>query len=81
MLHNADQEKNFDLKTWAAHWPSAVVARTEIPTFTGGAISEKYMANLDSLGKGPKCRIRIGRKICYPVDALVAWLESRVERV
>ena len=58
-------------------WPSAWVARTEIERFAGGMISEKYLANLDSQGKGPAGRIRCGRKVVYPVAELIAWLESR----
>jgi len=47
----------------AERWPSAWVARTQAEHFTGGIISEKYLANLDSAGKGPAGRVRIGRKI------------------
>lgn len=65
----------------AEKWPSSMVARTEIEKFTGGTISEKYLANLDSAGKGPKGRVRCGRKICYPVKALIFWLESRSQVV
>lgn len=61
----------------ADKWPSAFVARTEAERFTGGIISEKYLANLDSAGKGPAGRVRIGRKIAYPVKEFIAWLESR----
>jgi hypothetical protein len=34
------------------------------------------MRNLDSQGKGPKIRIRSGRKIAYDVDSLVEWLRD-----
>lgn len=61
----------------AERWPSAWVARTEIERFCGGVIREKYIANLDSAGKGPPGRVRCGRKIVYPVAGLVAWLEAR----
>lgn len=61
-------------------WPSSIVARQHIERFTGGLISQKYMANLDSQGLGPEGRIRIGRKIAYPVKNLIAWLESRMEK-
>lgn len=37
-----------DLKQLKEKWPSSVVSRTEIRKFTGGLISEKYIANLDS---------------------------------
>lgn len=61
----------------AAAWPSPIVARTESPVFTGGAISEKYLANLDSQGLGPEGRFRIGRKVVYPTNEFVKWLERR----
>ncbi len=57
------------------------MARQEVPSFTGGIMSEKYLANLDSKGIGPAGRVRCGRKICYRVDALVKWLEERAEVV
>jgi hypothetical protein len=66
-----------DLASLAEKWPSSMVSRTEIERFTGGIVSEKYIANLDSAGKGPEGRIRIGRKIAYSVDSVIRWLESR----
>lgn len=57
-------------------WPSAVVARTEVGNFTGGMMSSKYIANLDSDGAGP-VRVKMGRKVGYPVKDLVAWLRDR----
>lgn len=65
----------------AAKWPSAFVARTEAEKFTGGMIGEKYLANLDSAGKGPAGRIRCGRKVVYPVAAFILWLEARSEKI
>jgi hypothetical protein len=63
----------------AEKWPSAWVARTEAKEFSGGLIGEKYLANLDSQGRGPAGRIRCGRKIAYPVAEFVKWLETRSE--
>ena len=65
----------------AERWPSSMIARTEIENFTGGIISEKYIANLDSAGKGPAGRVRCGRKIAYAVSELGSWLERRSELV
>ncbi|HOE79189.1 MAG TPA: hypothetical protein PLX58_04425 [Smithellaceae bacterium] len=65
----------------ADKWPSSIVARTEIKDFTGGAISEKYLANLDSLGKGPANRFRLGRKVVYRTSDVVDWLQSRSESI
>lgn len=69
------------LQELASKWPSNFVARTEIKNFTGGIISERYIANLDCQNKGPAGRIRIGRKIAYPVNELILWLESRSSAV
>jgi len=73
--------QKFDFNGLAERWKSALVARQEVGHFTGGVVSEKYMANLDSRGLGPKGRIRVGRKIAYPVTELISWLESRSESV
>jgi len=62
-------------------WPSAWVSRTEVEKFTGGIINQKYLANLDSAGRGPEGRVRCGRKICYPVDSFIRWLENRSQAV
>jgi hypothetical protein len=71
---------NSIFKEMAENWPSQIVARTEIKDFTGGAISEKYIANLDSIGKGPP-RFRLGRKVVYKTADLAAWLKSRSEPI
>ena len=65
------------LERLAEKWPSPFVARQEIKIFSGGIISEKYIANLDSQGAGPPGRIRCGRKVAYPVNELIEWLERR----
>jgi len=65
----------------ADKWPSPFVARQEVERFTGGIVSQKYIANLDSQHKGPKGRIRVGRKIAYPVKNFIEWLESRSVKV
>jgi hypothetical protein len=65
------------LQALADKWPAPVVVREKIEIFSGGAITVKTIANLDSAGLGPKGRFRIGRKVCYPVNELVNWLESR----
>jgi len=66
----------YDLNKLADKWPSGLVAREKISDFSGGILHPRRMANLDCLGEGPE-RIRIGRKIAYPVDALVEWMKSR----
>ena len=70
-----------DLKELVSRWPSSFVARVEIRNFSGGLISEKYLANLDSQGAGPKGRFKIGRKVGYPVSSMIEWLQDRSEVV
>ena len=62
-----------------ARWPSSVVARAEVKKFTGGGISPKTIANADSDGTGPAERFFIGRRVCYPVSALVEWLRHNTK--
>lgn len=69
--------KKVNLSPLAARWPSTLVAREKIGEFTGGIISPKTIANLDATGEGPKGKITVGRKVAYPVDSLITWLESR----
>ena len=58
-------------------WPSPLVARSEVSRFSGGTLNAKTMANHDSAGTGPRGRVRIGRKVAYPISSLIEWLESR----
>ena len=53
-----------------------IISRDHIEKLLGGVISSKTLANLDSIGAGPK-RIRIGRKVAYKTEDLLEWLSSR----
>jgi hypothetical protein len=72
---------NSIIQKLAERWPSPVVARTEMERFTGGAVKGRHLANLDSQGKGPEGRLRVGRKIVYSVESVVDFLERRTEAV
>ena len=54
-----------------------IIARTAVSELCGGLISARYLANLDSEGRGPE-RVKIGRRVGYLRDSLVDWLESRI---
>ncbi len=62
------------------HELPAVVARSEIKKRLGGMVSVGHMANLDSAGLGPP-RVRLGRRVGYPRDALLDWLRERMQDV
>jgi len=70
-------EEKIDLSPLKEGWPSKYVARCAIAEFTGGAMTPKRMANLDSLGEGPEGAFHCGRKVLYPIHSLIAWLEKR----
>ena len=70
-----------DFSSLTRKWPSSFVARGEVGNFTGGIVNPRTLANLDSLGKGPPGRVRIGRKIAYPVLQFTEWLTKRAEVV
>lgn len=55
-----------------------IVARKEVARLTGGLISPRYLANLDSAGLGPKGRVRVGRLVGYEKESFIAWLSSRM---
>jgi hypothetical protein len=64
-------------------WGRPAVARTEIRNFSGGGIGSKHMANCDAAGEGPEGRFRLGKRVMYPTDSLVAWMRgmsSKIER-
>ena len=54
-----------------------VISRDHVEKLLGGIISSKTLANLDSIGKGPK-RMRVGRKVAYLTEDLLDWLKQRI---
>lgn len=60
------------------NWNSPIVLRGHVNKFSGGLLNPRTLANLDSLGKGPKKRIIYSNKIAYPTEVLASWLEERL---
>ena len=54
-----------------------IVTRKKLYELTGGLVSEKTLANLDSLGEGIQPRMRIGGKVAYPKAAAITFLKQR----
>jgi len=69
----------FDFDELAKKWPAPIVARDQrqLDKFSGGLICARTLANCDCQGLGPKPKIKVGRKVAYPVGALVAFLKAR----
>lgn len=58
-----------------------IVGRRIVFKITGGLISQRTMANLDSKGLGPKERIRVGRQIGYPRETFIFWFSERMQDI
>ena len=56
-----------------------LIARTDVRAMVGMDIDERSLANLDSLGKGPRMRMRVGRRVVYPTAYLLEWIEEKAE--
>ena len=76
-MNSTKQEKSIDLSAYAEAWVAPFVERQQVKSFSGGLLDPRTMANLDSAGIGPAGRIKIGRKVIYPVQELITWLEQR----
>ena len=56
-----------------------LVPRNKVGALTCGLISPKSLANKDSLGLGPRRRVKFGGKVCYPREALVEWILEQIK--
>lgn len=56
-----------------------ILTRQKIHELTGGLISAKTLANLDSEGDGIQPRFRVGGKVAYQKEAVIAFLKRRCE--
>ena len=74
-------KNKIDFSDMATSWGCPYVAREELKRFSGGILSPRYAANLDAAGRGIEGRIRVGRKILYPTQAVCRFLEARAQIV
>jgi len=72
-----DHKKIPVLHDLAEKWPSTFVPLVRMREFTGGALSPKRVKSLIAEGKGPKDGFYVGQRLCFPVNSLIAWLETR----
>ena len=70
-----------NFQSLAERWPSTFVSRDRIGEFSGGILNSRTLANLDCKGVGPAGRVRVGRKIAYPVASVISWMESRSQEL
>lgn len=71
--------QKIDLSPLAKHWPAPYVTRDQktLDKFSGGILKAQTLANHDNLGTGPKGKIKIGRRVAYPTNSLIQWIENR----
>ena len=63
------------------NWKSPFIERSEFCKLTGGMINHKTLRNLDSQGEGIPGKIRVSaKKVVYPVENAIAWLETRIAK-
>ena len=55
-----------------------LVTRKLISKMTGGYLAPGTLANLDSLGKGPR-GVRAGKSVIYTRDDFLRWFEQRIK--
>ena len=55
-----------------------VLSRAEVVRRTGGVLSAKTLANMDSRGDGINERYNVGRSVCYPTPAVIDWVSKRL---
>lgn len=66
-----------DLQQLLDRLPPAM-SRSEAPRLLGGLVSSKTLANADSNGTGPQGRFKLGRKVGYQTNLLLAWLQEKM---
>ena len=57
--------------------PSGWILRTDLTEKTGGLLHSRTAANLDSMGQGIPGRIKMNKKVAYPVQNIVKFLEQK----
>ena len=59
-------------------WRSPCITRDQLYKVTSGLIHPRTIRNLDSLGKGIDGKFFIGRKVAYPIEEVIEYLERRL---
>jgi hypothetical protein len=77
-MHNNIEVTDIIRQSLQKNFPCGLVPRTDIGRNTGGILHPRTLANLDSLGVGIENPVKIGRKVFYPVDAVLAYIESKI---
>lgn len=55
-----------------------VFSRKEAVKHLGGIICAKTLSNLDASGKGPKMKLKVGKKVAYEREDFLKWLHNQI---
>lgn len=58
-----------------------VFSRRIVSNVMSNLISTTVLANLDSMGRGPRMKFNAGRRVAYENQSLLQWLRGRVYRL
>lgn len=73
------EDMNSILESLRAKVPAGFFPREAIDDLTCGALSSRYMANLDCKGEGPPS-FYLGRKKCYWIESFFTWMVKRTQK-
>lgn len=79
-LNDVQREALASLLKEADKLLTAFFTREGLSKFSNEAFSPCYLANLDSIGRGPEGAYYVGRKRVYDKRKACLWLASRVRK-
>lgn len=59
--------------------PHRLLSRADVPKHYGDSFTQRFLEKAACTGEGP-VMIKVGRKVCYRVADLEAWIASRATR-
>ncbi len=59
--------------------PLGFILRENIGKQTGGILNPRTEANADAIGTGCPGRIKIGRRVAYPLNELESYINSKIK--
>ena len=72
------EQSQITIETILAKCSGPIISRIEASRLTGGLLSPKTLANMDSLGTGCPDRIQLGRRTGYNSHSFSCWLMDRI---
>ena len=55
-----------------------IFSRETASKMIGGIFTPKTLSNFDAAGRGPRKKIKIGKRVAYQKDDFLDWLQNRI---